>query len=65
MDPEQDGVTLVQPPALLAKLGVAQQDVLWQLKKSLSGLRCAPNRWSTTRDACTKTFEIMDEELGT
>eukprot|EP00975_Prorocentrum_lima_P037844 7962247-Prorocentrum_lima.AAC.1 len=34
------------------------------MRKSLYGLRCAPKRWSTTRDACTKTFEITDEEFG-
>eukprot|EP00975_Prorocentrum_lima_P042902 9009170-Prorocentrum_lima.AAC.1 len=64
LDPVEDGVILVQPPSLLAKLGVAQPDVLWKLKKSLYGLRCAPKRWSTTRDECIKTLETMDDEWG-
>eukprot|EP00975_Prorocentrum_lima_P030396 6371023-Prorocentrum_lima.AAC.1 len=44
LDPEEDGVIPVQPPSLLVKLGVIQPDVLWKLKKSLCGFRCAPKR---------------------
>eukprot|EP00975_Prorocentrum_lima_P058510 12272963-Prorocentrum_lima.AAC.1 len=55
---------LCSPPSLLVRLGVIQQAVLWELKKSLYGLRCAPKRWSTTRDECIKTFEINDDEWG-
>eukprot|EP00975_Prorocentrum_lima_P038199 8031843-Prorocentrum_lima.AAC.1 len=46
------------------KIGVIQQDVLWKLKNSLYGLRCAPKRWSDTRDKCIKTFEMTDEDHG-
>eukprot|EP00975_Prorocentrum_lima_P034758 7303743-Prorocentrum_lima.AAC.1 len=35
-----------------------------KLKKSLYGLRCAPKRWSDTRDECINTLEIMDDEYG-
>eukprot|EP00975_Prorocentrum_lima_P003115 685550-Prorocentrum_lima.AAC.1 len=34
------------------------------MKKSLYGLRCAPKRCGTTRDGCSKTSEIMDDDLG-
>eukprot|EP00975_Prorocentrum_lima_P055706 11678080-Prorocentrum_lima.AAC.1 len=51
-------------PCLLVRLGMAQPDVLWKMKKSLHGLRCPPKRWSTTRDECINTFEIMDDEWG-
>eukprot|EP00975_Prorocentrum_lima_P025668 5398012-Prorocentrum_lima.AAC.1 len=29
LDPEEDGVVLVQPPSLLVRLGVIQPDILW------------------------------------
>eukprot|EP00975_Prorocentrum_lima_P011274 2394129-Prorocentrum_lima.AAC.1 len=50
LDPVEDGTMLVQPPSLLVKFGLVPPDALWKFKKSLYGLRCAPKRWSNTRD---------------
>eukprot|EP00975_Prorocentrum_lima_P071208 12936419-Prorocentrum_lima.AAC.1 len=47
------------------RLEVVQPDVLWTLKKPLCRLRCAPKRWSSTREECINTFEIMDDDWGT
>ena len=48
---EEDGIVIVQPPAVLVRLGLVPQGVMWKLKKALYGLRCAPKRWSQKRDS--------------
>ena len=72
---EEDGIVVVQPPALLARLGLVKPNVQWKLKKALYGLRVAPKRWSQKRDntldqhpvvpSLTLEEENPDEEVKT
>ena len=48
---EEDGIVVVQPLAVLVRLGLVPPGVMWKLKKALYGLRCAPKRWSQKRDS--------------
>ena len=45
---------IVQPPAVLVRMGLVKPGVMWKLNKALYGLRCAPKRWGEKRDAMLK-----------
>ena len=54
---------VVQPPAILVRMGLVPPGVLWKFNKALYGLRCAPKRWGKKRDSTLKTLKcIVDGE---
>ena len=60
---EEDGIVVVQPPAILVRMGLVPPGVMWKLDKALYGLRCAPKPWGKKRDSTLKTLKcIVDGE---
>lgn len=67
---EQPGhVTLVDPPALLQKMGITKPHEVWQVRGALYGLCESPRDWSVHRDKtlrslrwrCGDTYHILKE----
>ena len=48
--PESRRIVLLQPPALMVKLGLAEVGELWQVEAALYGLRESPRQWGDHRD---------------
>ena len=66
LDDEEDGIFLVQPPAILVRMNLVKPGVLWKLKKALYGLRCAPKKWGQTRYVTLQHSEcVADNMKGT
>ena len=63
LDEEEGGVIIVQPPTILVRLGLAKPGVLWQLKKALYGLRCAPKRSGKKRGKTLEHQPITREAI--
>ena len=61
LDEEEDGIIVVQPPSILVRLGLVRPGILWELKKALYGLRCAPTRWGEERDRTLANQEVSTE----
>ena len=59
---EQPGhVTLVDPPALLQKMGITRPHEVWQIRGALYGLCESPRDWSVHRD---KTLRSLRWQCG-
>ena len=53
----EDGLVVVQPPAVLVMLVMMRPGIMWKLNNALCGLRDAPKRWSQTRG------HVLNDEL--
>ena len=40
----EDGIAIATHPAILVRMGLVQEGIVWVLKKALYGLRVAPNQ---------------------
>ena len=63
--PWDDEDVLVKPPAIVTKMGLVPEGVLWQPMKALYGFRKSPRLWGCHRDAVLreKTFVVGGQEM--
>ena len=56
--PWEDEDVLVKPPALLVRMGLVPEGVLWQPTKALYGFRKSPRLWGCHRDTILRGKEV-------
>lgn len=59
--PWDDEDVLVKPPALLVRMGLVSEGILWQPTKALYGFRKSPRLWGCHRDMVLRKKEIEVE----
>ena len=61
MDPSE--IVLLEPPAILKRLGLVEAGTIWRARKHIYGLRRSPKAWSNLRDV-TINKQVLDTSSG-
>ena len=61
MDPSE--IVLLEPPAILKRLGLVKAGTIWRARKHIYGLRRSPKAWGNLRDA-TIDKQVLNTSSG-